>query len=157
MNIKDLASEVNIAEKLSDEELQSIAERCINEFDGDVDSRVEWEEKTEEWVNLATQIVQTKNWPWQGSANVKYPLVAISAMQFAARAYPSLVPATGDQVSVKVIGNDPDGQKAAKAALEQAIAVARVNQEKKARGLTSIQVTLHAVFAYFCPFCCGCG
>lgn len=111
MNIREQIESVNIAEHLNKEELLAIAEKVVNEFDGDVLSRAEWEEKTEEWVNLATQIVQTKNWPWQGAANVKYPLVAISAMQFAARAYPSLVPANGDVVQVKVIGKDPDGAK----------------------------------------------
>jgi len=39
------------------------------------------------------------------------------------------------------------GQREAKAALEQVIALARVNQERRARNLPSNPVTLHAVFA----------
>ena len=39
------------------------------------------------------------------------------------------------------------GQKAAKAGVAQIIALARVNSERRARGLSAHQVTLHAVFA----------
>jgi chaperonin GroES len=43
----------------------------------------------------------------------KISSLATAAMQFAARAYPSLVPADGKIVQFKVVGADPQGQKAA--------------------------------------------
>jgi predicted phage terminase large subunit-like protein len=45
-----------------------------------------------EWLKLATQVMEKKNYPWPNAANVKYPLLTTAAMQFAARAYPALVP-----------------------------------------------------------------
>ena len=36
-------------------------------------------------------------------------------MQFAARAYPTLVPSNGDVVKCRVIGSDPDGSKSRRA------------------------------------------
>jgi chaperonin GroES len=48
--------------------------------------------RNEQWLKLATQVVEKKTYPWPNAANVKYPLLTTAAMQFAARAYPALVP-----------------------------------------------------------------
>lgn len=110
----------NIAQKLDKEELQKISQQVSDGFEYDLRSRADWERNLTEWTNLALQVKEEKNWPWQGASNVKYPLLSTAAMQFNARAYPSLIPATGDVVKVDVIGADPDGQK-----LEQAKRVSK--------------------------------
>ena len=66
-------------------------------------------------TKLALQLVEPKSYPWEGAANVKFPLLTIAAMQFAARAYPALVKAP-DLVKFRVQGNDEGGEKASKAA-----------------------------------------
>lgn len=101
----------NIARDIDEDTLIKLGDTCFKGFEADLDSRSEWEERVEEWVKLATQVVETKSYPWQGASNVKFPLVTIAAMQFAARAYPSLVPANGNLVNVKVVGFDPTGEK----------------------------------------------
>jgi chaperonin GroES len=65
----------------------------------------------DDWLKLAKQTIDQKTYPWPGASNVKYPLLSTAAMQFAARAYPSLVPSDGRVVKAKVIGKDPDGSK----------------------------------------------
>lgn len=101
----------NIAEDIEDEELEELGISCVRAFDADLESRKDWEDRVEEWVKLATQVVEKKNYPWPGASNVKFPLVTIAAMQFAARAYPSLVPANGNLVNAKVVGFDPTTEK----------------------------------------------
>lgn len=114
-SFRALIEEVNIAESLSEERLNEIGAECKAGYDTDKESRSDWEENLEEWIKLAKQIREEKTFPWQGASNVKYPLLSTAAMQFAARAYPSLVPSNGAIVKSRVVGKDPTGEKLAKA------------------------------------------
>lgn len=111
MDIREIIEDTNIAEKLDDELLNKIGRAVVDGFNIDLDSREEWEKNTKLYIKLALQVKETKNWPWQDASNVKFPLLSIASMQFAARAYPSLVPSNGEIVTCKVIGSDPDGSK----------------------------------------------
>lgn len=102
---------VNIAENLSEEKLAELGSVCSEGFEFDLRSRKDWEQNLNDWTKLALQVKEEKSFPWRGASNVKYPLLSTAAMQFNARAYPSLVPATGDVVKCEVIGSDQDGQK----------------------------------------------
>lgn len=112
MEIDKLLESVNIAEKLKEDELTKIGNLVVEEFDLDQDSREMWLQKQEQWSKLALQVVEAKEWPWRDAANVKYPLLTIAALQFGARAYPSLIPNDGKIVKARTIGKDDDGQKA---------------------------------------------
>lgn len=105
----------NIAENLDNDTLVKIGQEAKTGFNSDEDSRREWLNATADWLNLAKQIREDKNYPWPGASNVKYPLISTAAMQFSARAYPSLVPGDGNIVKSKVIGKDPTGEKTEKA------------------------------------------
>jgi len=102
---------VNIAEHLSEEKLKKIGHDCAEGFEVDLTSREVWERKIEEYTKLALQIQEQKAYPWPKASNVKYPLLSTAAMQFAARAYPTLVPSDGRVVLGQVIGKDPDDSK----------------------------------------------
>ena len=105
---------MNLAEGMDAEKLAHITSKVITGFQIDDASRTEWKEQTEEGIKVAEQIVEMKTYPWPGASNVKFPLIAISAIQFAARAYPSIV--QGDKVvKAQVIGEDRDGKKADRA------------------------------------------
>lgn len=109
--IQTLLESVNIAENLEEDKLQKIGSEAKRGFDADLASRQDWEMAMEEWLKLAKQIAETKTYPWRGASNVKYPLLSTAAMQFAARAYPSLVPSDRKVVKGRPIGKDPQGQK----------------------------------------------
>lgn len=103
---------VNLAEGLSEEELRVIGTEVHEGYVQDLKSKQSWDEQVDQWVKLAAQIKDHKSYPWPNASNVKYPLLATAAMQFAARAYPSLVPADGKIVQFKTVGADMQGQKA---------------------------------------------
>jgi chaperonin GroES len=105
--------QTNIAENLDQELLDKMGSEVWDGYKRDLDSKDAWDKQVDEWVKLAAQIKDKKSYPWPNASNVKYPLLATAAMQFAARAYPSLVPADGKIVQFKVVGSDPQGQKAA--------------------------------------------
>lgn len=101
----------NIAETLSQEQLNDIGETCRRGFELDLQSRSDWEVDLQEWIELAKQIREEKSYPWPKASNVKYPLLSTASMQFSARAYPSLIPSNGDIVKAVVIGKDPTQEK----------------------------------------------
>lgn len=91
--------------------VKKIGSICKLGFDTDIQSRIQWENNVKDWQQLALQIQDEKSWPWAGAANVKYPMLSTASMQFAARAYPSLVPSNGEIVKATVIGKDDTGEK----------------------------------------------
>lgn len=101
----------NIAESLSKEQLHKIGANCRYQFEADLASRKTWEDNIDDWLKLAMQTREPKSFPWNKASNIKYPLISTAAMQFAARAYPSLVPSDGKVVKGIVVGQDPDGTK----------------------------------------------
>jgi len=110
-SLRQLLESVNIAENLEKEKLEEISNLVSEGFEYDLRSRDHWEKDLENWTKLALQVKEEKQFPWRGAANVKYPLLSTAAMQFNARAYPSLVPSTGNIVKCEVIGADPQGLK----------------------------------------------
>jgi chaperonin GroES len=106
-----LIESVNIAEDMDDDELTQIGREAKEGYEADCHSRESWEKSVDEWTKLAKQVVEKKTFPWPGASNVKYPLLSTAAMQFAARAYPSLIPSDGRLVKSRIIGKDLDGTK----------------------------------------------
>lgn len=106
--LRSYIESVNIAEHLDEQTLRKIANQCVEGFEADLMSRQMWERNIDQWTKLAQQIQDQKAYPWPKASNVKYPLLSTAAMQFAARAYPTLVPSDGKIVLGQVIGKDPD-------------------------------------------------
>lgn len=104
----------NIAELLDDESLTNIAQRVVDDYNLDKDSRSPWEDKMMPAMKLVLQVMENKNFPWDGAANVKFPLMTIAALRFQAEAYPALISGT-QIVKMRVIGKDPDNEKAKRA------------------------------------------
>lgn len=111
LSLDTLLTSQNIAKELTKDQLKCIEQDLSCEIKADISSREAWEQDIEEWTNLAAQVREDKNWPWENASNIKYPILTIASMQFAARAYPALV-TNPDFVSSRVNGFDPDGKKA---------------------------------------------
>lgn len=109
--LRAMLEAINIAEKLDEDTLTKIGSDAKEGYEADCASRKEWENNVKEWTKLAIQCREEKSYPWPRASNVKYPLLSTAAMQFAARAYPSLVPSDGQVVKAQVIGKDFDGTK----------------------------------------------
>lgn len=100
-------SQANLAKKLNKSKkgqqiLQDIAEEMVQGYEEDERSRADWKKQNEEWLRLAMLVRETKSYPWPRASNIKYPLLATAAMQFSARAYPSLVPSDGKVVKPRI-------------------------------------------------------
>lgn len=108
--LNEFYTATNIADMLDAEQLEEIGLTASREYDIDFATQKEWRDDYKNAMDLALQIAEPKNYPWRNAANVKYPLLTTAAVQFAARAYPAIIP-SGDLVKAKINGQDEDGKK----------------------------------------------
>lgn len=109
-----ILSNVSLTDELAPEDLKKIGYEVVEDYDEDEGSRETYINNLDQWTALAMQVAEEKTWPWPNSANVKFPLLTTSALQFSARAYPALLPGT-NIVRGQVIGRDPTGEKTERA------------------------------------------
>jgi len=96
----------NLAEDLGQEELNLLGADVVRTYEIDISDRRDWDDLSKIAMKLAKQVKESKSFPWQKCSNVKHPLITVSSIQFAARAYPEIV--KGNQVvKCQITGNDP--------------------------------------------------
>lgn len=95
----------NIAEELSEDERQKIADQAKREYQLDEETRADWKQRYQDWLKFAMQITDQKTYPWPNASNVCYPLITTAALQFNSRAYPAIVQGR-NVVKGTVIGDD---------------------------------------------------
>lgn len=105
---------VNIAKDLNPGRLKAIGTRCYEGFLVDEHSRAPWVTQATRAMDLAMQVTTEKTTPWQGAANIKLPTIIDASVKFAARAYSEIIK-DNQIVKAKVVGNDPNEQKAKRA------------------------------------------
>ncbi len=105
---KETIMSPDLCDRFSEQDLLRIGEWCGDNYARDRASRRKWYKRTEGALELAMQVQKSKTFPWAGCSNIIFPLVTIAAMQFHARAYPTIVNGN-DVVKCRVIGDDPQG------------------------------------------------
>lgn len=95
----------NIAEDLDDALLSQIGQTVIEELNIDESSREAWLTAAKKALDMAMQKSEAKTWPWPNASNVKYPLIAQAATQFASRAYPAIIQ-NRSVVKAAIVGDD---------------------------------------------------
>lgn len=104
----------NLCDRFSEKDLKTIGVAVYQGYLQDKASRYKWERRNQAGMDLALQVQKEKSFPWAGCANIAFPLITIAALQFHSRAYPTLLSGT-DIVRCRVIGDDPAGEKTARA------------------------------------------
>ena len=114
ISLQKALNSYNVAELLNEDSLSAIGNYVTEGFKTDKSSRSDWEDRNKDAMKIAMQVLEEKSFPWKGAANVKYPLMTLACISFNARAYPVLVPGP-NLVKCRVVGEDPAGEKAARA------------------------------------------
>lgn len=108
--LEKLRKSKNIAELLDDSKLSEIAQSVHRGYEIDEESRKDWLKIVKEALEIANLTMEEKDFPWPGASNIKFPLIAMASLNYAARVTPELI--QGDKlVKIALIGNDPDGKK----------------------------------------------
>lgn len=83
-----------------------------SEFEDDLESRREWENKIDEGLELAKMTVEEKDYPWPGASSLKHPVTATACINFAAYTFPEVI--RNDKVlEIQAVGYDYEGKKEA--------------------------------------------
>jgi len=114
--LKKFIDSQNCCEFLDEKQLQEIGNAVIHGAETDEASREEWSKQLEDALKMVKQVgdldsntASRKTTPFQGSADVKFPLMLNACIQFNARINPEIV--QGDKVVyMDVMREDPTGQ-----------------------------------------------
>lgn len=110
LTLDQLRSSKNIAELLSDRDLHKIGDLVKEGYRIDEDSRESWVKTTVAAMDIATQVMEEADWPFENAANIKLPIITRACIDYASRTMPEIIQ-SDNIVKFKVIGADPDGKK----------------------------------------------
>lgn len=104
----------NLAEYMSESELQSIAGELISDFDDDISSRRDWIQAYVDGLELLGLKIEDRTDPWPGACGVYHPLLSEALVKFQAETIMEIFPASGP-VRTEIIGKEtPEKMEAAK-------------------------------------------
>ena len=103
----------NLAEDLDEEELQRIANECIDGYENDLGTLYQVFQIRSEVNKLFSLFFERKTTPWDGACNAMLPMITTAVYNFVARAFPNII---GPNKIVKSlpIGGDAETFKRAK-------------------------------------------
>jgi len=110
LTIDQLQKVDNIAELLDDTKLAEISQEVLGGYRIDDESRQDWLNTINEAIDIAMQIMDHKDFPWDGCSNIKYPLITEAAIEYASQTIPEILQ-TDRIVKMNVVGSDPDNSK----------------------------------------------
>lgn len=90
------AETVNLVGVFVEDEIKKIALHTIDDYDTDKESNTEHIKGFKRAYELYASVMQQKDWPFQGSANINDPLLTYSVLQVHGRLFDMLMPAKGN-------------------------------------------------------------
>jgi hypothetical protein len=87
--------DANLAEYMSEDELQSLAGDLIGDFDDDVSSRKDWMQTYVDGIQLLGMNMEERTEPWEGACGVYHPLLSEALVKFQAETIMETFPAAG--------------------------------------------------------------
>jgi len=102
----------NLAEVLSDSELQLLASDLAEDIDGDIESRSDWEKMYKEGIALLGLKFEDRTEPWDGACGVFHPMITEAVVRFQSDTIMETFPAKGP-VRTQIVGRDTPEKKEA--------------------------------------------
>ena len=102
--------DANLAEYMSEDELQSLAGDLIGDFDEDVSSRKDWMQTYVDGIQLLGMNMEERTEPWEGACGVYHPLLSEALVKFQAETIMETFPAAGP-VKTQIIGKETQEKK----------------------------------------------
>ena len=94
----------NLAEDMSDGELESLGSTLFDQYTEYKESRADWEQSYREGLELLGFKYERRTEPFRGASGVNHPVLAEAVTQFQAQAYKELLPADGP-VRAQILGD----------------------------------------------------
>lgn len=122
MNIGDMEIDIekegddkfneNLAENMTEQELQTIASDLIGLFDTDLSARKDWADTYVEGLKLLGLKYEETTEPWAGASGVYHPMLAEAVVRFQSEAIMETFPSQGP-VKTQIIGKETTEKKEA--------------------------------------------
>ena len=93
----------NLAEDMSDGELESLGSTLFDQYTEYKESRADWEQSYREGLELLGFKYERRTEPFKGASGVNHPVLAEAVTQFQATAYKELLPSDGP-VRTQILG-----------------------------------------------------
>ena len=104
--------DANLAEYMSEEQLQMLASDLVGDFDEDISSRKDWMQTYVDGLQLLGMTIEERAEPWEGACGVYHPLLSETLVRFQAETIMETFPAMGP-VKTTIIGKETPEKKAA--------------------------------------------
>jgi len=100
----------NLAELMSDGDLQEIGGDLIGDFQSDIDSRRDWIQTYVDGLELLGLKIEERSEPWEGACGVYHPVLAEAVVKFQSETIMDTFPASGP-VKGEIIGKETPAKK----------------------------------------------
>ena len=100
----------NLAEYISDDVLQSLAEELIGDYDEDVASRKDWMQTYVDGLELLGMKIEERTEPWEGACGIYHPMLSEALVKFQSETMMATFPAAGP-VKTQIIGKETPAKK----------------------------------------------
>ena len=104
--------DANLAEAISDSELQLLASELIADYEADCNSRRDWLDTYVKGLDLLGLKYEERTEPWAGACGVTHPLLMESAVKFQSECIVETFPAAGP-VRTVIVGKETQAKKEA--------------------------------------------
>jgi hypothetical protein len=103
----------NLAEKISEDVLESLASELIADYEDDISSRKDWMQTYVDGLELLGMKLEERSEPWEGACGVYHPLLSEALVKFQSETIMATFPAAGP-VKTQIIGKEtPEKKKSA--------------------------------------------
>ena len=101
--------DANLAEYMSEGELQKLASDLVGDFDSDIAARKDWIQTYVDGLELLGLKIEDRAEPWEDACGVYHPLLSEALVKFQAETMMSTFPAAGP-VKTQIIGKEKIGR-----------------------------------------------
>jgi len=105
-----ISFEGNLADEMSEGELQILAQELLSDYQDDIDSRKDWMQTYVDGLELLGLKIEERSEPWEGACGVYHPILAEALVKFQAETMMATFPAQGP-VRTQIIGKETPDKK----------------------------------------------
>jgi len=100
----------NLAEYMSEQDLQSLASELISDFEDDISARKDYIQTYVDGLELLGMKIEERSEPWEGACGVYHPLLSEALVKFQSETMMETFPAAGP-VKIEIIGRETPQKK----------------------------------------------
>jgi len=107
MEVGDQGFDSNLADFMDDDVLNEIGNELVNAYNGDKESRADWEETYTKGLDQLGLKIEERTQPWAGACGVFHPMLSEAVIRFQSQSITEMFPAQGP-VKTKIVGKITD-------------------------------------------------